>query len=383
MGPPHGRDAEGVHRDRSARAGTAVIPPEPAGARLPEADLIALVFQSFDGEHGGFGTEPKFPLAPPVRLALDLYRESHDPEHARIASVTLDAIGWGGLHDDVDGGFFRYATTRAWQLPHVEKLLDVNAALAALFLEAAEVLAVTRYRDRAADVFRYAQAHLADRADGGWWGSQAADADYYAARTLEARERLGAPPVERALYSGWNGLMISAALAGAAALPDPSLGEFAMRSLERVLALGYRPGAGVAHAVNIRPETRGLLEDQIAVAAACLDAWDASGNIVYEMMAEELAHYAIRVMWDEAGHGFFDREVADAPEAIGRMRERLKPFGANCNAAMLLRRLAQASGDATFSDRAAELLDWLAPRAASQGVGAASYVLAVRAARLR
>ena len=103
---------------------------------------------------------------------------------------------------------------------------------------------------------------------------------------------------------------------------------------------------------------RGLLEDQIAVAAACLDAWDASGNIVYEMMAEELAHYAIRVMWDEAGHGFFDREVADAPEAIGRMRERLKPFGANCNAAMLLRRLAQASGDATFSDRAAELLDY-------------------------
>ena len=119
------------------------------------------------------------------------------------------------------------------------------------------------------------------------------------------------------------------------------------------------------------------------MAAACLDAWDASGNIVYEMMAEELAHYAIRVMWDEAGHGFFDREVADAPEAIGRMRERLKPFGANCNAAMLLRRLAQASGDATFSDRAAELLDWLAPRAASQGVGAASYVLAMRAARLR
>ena len=33
---------------------------------------------------------------------------------------------------------------------------------------------------------------------------------------------------------------------------------------------------------------RGLLDDQIAMAAACLDAHEATGNIVYEMMAEEL-----------------------------------------------------------------------------------------------
>ena len=29
-----------------------------------------------------------------------------------------------------------------------------------------------------------------------------------------------------------------------------------------------------------------------------------TGNIVYEMMAEELAHHAIRLMWDERDGGF-------------------------------------------------------------------------------
>ena len=80
----------------------------------------------------------------------------------------------------------------------------------------------------------------------------------------------------------------------------------------------YRPGAGVAHCVDGEARVRGLLADQIAMAAASLDAFDATGNIVYEMMAEELAHYAMRTMWDERDGGFFDRApepAADEPRS--------------------------------------------------------------------
>ena len=62
------------------------------------------------------------------------------------------------------------------------------------------------------------------------------------------------------------------------------------------------------------------------MADACLDVFDLTGNVVYEMMAEELAHYALRLMWDEEGGGFFDRARDDhessdrasepAPEAV-------------------------------------------------------------------
>ncbi len=81
------------------------------------ADLAAMVFETFDAEHGGFGTAPKFPLIAPLELALDIYRETEDQALAHLVEVSLDGMGWSELHDDVDGGFFRCATTRDWKEP--------------------------------------------------------------------------------------------------------------------------------------------------------------------------------------------------------------------------------------------------------------------------
>ena len=114
------------------------------------------------------------------------------------------------------------------------------------------------------------------------------------------------------------------------------------------------------------------------MAAAHLDAHAATGNIVYEMMAQELMHYAVRTMWDEADGGFFDRTVPDAHERIGRMRDRLKPFASNCDAARLLRRLASTRGDHDFAARADATLTAMAPLAGAQGPLAAHYLLALR-----
>ncbi len=342
-----------------------------------ESGLAAHVFDSFDAGHGGFGTEPKFPLTAPLELALDLYRETEDPAMAHLVEVTLDAMGWGGLYDEVDGGFFRYAATRDWQQPHQEKLLDVNATLLRVYVEASETLRIARYRERAVDELRYVQTWLADPVDGGWAGSQQADRGYYAA-TLEERRAAAAPTVDRVLYAGWNAGMVSATLRAAELLDDTALGEFALKSLERIVVACYSPGAGIAHCLDGRPSVRGLLDDQIAMAAAHLDAHAATGNIVYEMMAQELAHYAVRTMWDGQHGGFFDRSVPEAAERVGLMRERLKPFAANCDAARVLKRLAGTKGDHDFGARADATLAAMAPLAAQQGPLAAHYLLALR-----
>jgi uncharacterized protein YyaL (SSP411 family) len=171
--------------------------------------------------------------------------------------------------------------------------------------------------------------------------------------------------------------MASAALRASAAMNDTGLGEFALRSLERVLLIAYRPGEGVAHYIDDgRPFVRGLLDDQIAMASAQLDAYDATGNIVYAMMAQELAHYAIRTMWDEEQGGFFDRSVANEDERIGLMRGRLKPFASNCDAAGVLARLADVSGEKEFADRARAILEAMTPLVVAQGPLAAHYLLA-------
>jgi uncharacterized protein len=352
------------------------------GPPLSSRELCAHVFGSFDETHGGFGVEPKFPLVAPLHLALELSRDEGDSSSQPIVEATLDAMGWGGLYDEVDGGFFRYATTRDWQLPHSEKMLDANAALLRLYLDAGAAFGRARFTERAADILRYIQTWLADPVDGGWWGSQRADDHYYAAASHEERRALAPPPVGRVLYADWNAAMASAALQAAAAFHDDGLRDFALKSFERVLLVCYKPGAGVAHAFDGHPGVRGLLADQFAMAAASLDAFDVTGNIVYEMMAEELAHYAVRVMWDDAEGGFFDR-AADPAEAVGLMRRRLKPFAVNCDLSRTLRRLAAASGEHEFATLADRTIAAMAPVAGGQGPLAAHYLLALRAAAVR
>ena len=344
------------------------------GGAPPLADVIVSTFATFDPEHGGFGGEPKFPLVAPVQLAVDLFMETGDRAFERIAVTSLDAMGWGGLYDDVEGGFFHYAAARDWNAPHTEKLLETNAALIRLYLDAGERLGFTRFSERAADALRYVQAWLAEPEDGGWFASQAADAAYYASAE---RPRAAAPPVSGLQFSDGNAAMAAAALRAARAFDDEGLRGFALRSLERVLLRGYRPGAGAAHFVAGERVVRGLLVDQAAMVEANLEAFDAAGNVVHEMMAEELASYAIRTMWDDEQGACADRAGDDS--AVGLMRTRIAPFAVNCDLALALGRLARTSGDAAFGQQASAILAAMAPLALQQGPLAAHYVLAARA----
>jgi uncharacterized protein YyaL (SSP411 family) len=126
---------------------------------------------------------------------------------------------------------------------------------------------------------------------------------------------------------------------------------------------------------------RGLLIDQIAMVHALIDAQSAAGGEPYGMMAQELAHYVLREMWDEAAGGVFDR--ADEPTAVGLLRARRKPFVVNAEAARALARLARISGDTDFRLRAEATLRSLAPAASAQGPQGAYYLLAMRELSVR
>jgi uncharacterized protein YyaL (SSP411 family) len=364
--------------EASAVAGSTSPRPEASRSTLRE-----VAFESYDREHGGFGSGPKFPLVAPLHLAIDLALEEDESSFRLMVEASLDAMGWGGLYDEVDGGFYRYTTTRDWLAPHSEKLLEPNAALLRLYLDAGAAFGIARFTERAADVLRYIQTWLADPVDGGWWGSQRADGAYHAAASPEERRSLAPPPVSHVLYADANAAMVSAALQAADVFADDGLRDFALKSFERVLLACYKPGAGVAHWFDGQPGIRGLLTDQFAMAAASLDAFELTDNIVYEMMAEELAHYAVRMMWDEAGGGFFDRAEDPAQPGVGLMRRRLKPFDANCDLSRTLRRLAATSGNHDFSSFADRTLAAMEPVAAEQGPMAAHYLLAIRAAAVR
>jgi uncharacterized protein YyaL (SSP411 family) len=114
------------------QASAAAVPLEPA-AWMKQA--AASMLRSVDPYHGGFGTAssgPKFPQAPGLALLL---ADDKDPA-ARAALIgTLDAMAYGGIHDQIGGGLHRYATEPTWSIPHFEKMLADNAQMLRLYAE--------------------------------------------------------------------------------------------------------------------------------------------------------------------------------------------------------------------------------------------------------
>ncbi|RUM72787.1 MAG: thioredoxin domain-containing protein [Sulfurovum sp.] len=95
--------------------------------------------KQFDTQHGGFAKHPKFPEASKVDLLLDIYKLKHNQKAFTMAAYTLRKMAKGGIYDQIGGGFFRYTTDDAWQIPHFEKMLYTNAALIAVYVKLYEM----------------------------------------------------------------------------------------------------------------------------------------------------------------------------------------------------------------------------------------------------
>jgi uncharacterized protein YyaL (SSP411 family) len=115
---------------------------EPIQAGALDA-AVATLRGSFDSVQGGFGGGaggPRFPQAPVLEflLARALARGPSEGEptgaEAQMALFTLRAMASGGIHDQVGGGFHRYAVDATWTVPHFEKMLYDNALLARCYL---------------------------------------------------------------------------------------------------------------------------------------------------------------------------------------------------------------------------------------------------------
>ena len=119
-------------------------PPDPgpaaAGAREAGSELARTacrnIARSYDPMHGGFGRAPKFPQPMVLELMLRVHRSSGDEQLLAMATHTLRKMARGGIHDQLGGGFHRYAVDARWLVPHFEKMLYDNALLASAYLQA-------------------------------------------------------------------------------------------------------------------------------------------------------------------------------------------------------------------------------------------------------
>ncbi|MBU0741156.1 thioredoxin domain-containing protein [bacterium] len=148
------------------------------GDRVPDLQAVAAVAETalarYDETWGGFQQQQKFPTPLRWRFLLHQYRRTGDERIAAAVEHTLAAMGSGGIHDHLGGGFHRYTVEQTWLVPHFEIMLYDDAQLAGLYLEASAVFDDARFRGIAVDLLDFMLRDMSDPA-GGFYASYDAD----------------------------------------------------------------------------------------------------------------------------------------------------------------------------------------------------------------
>lgn len=150
---------------------------------------------AYDGNSGGFGEAPKFPL-PHYSSFLLRYWKRHDATMAReMVEHTLTMLRRGGIFDQIGLGLHRYSVDRNWLVPHFEKMLYDQAMAAHAYLDAFQATGEARYAATADEIFSFVLNELTSPA-GGFYSAWDAETDgvegeFYTWTAGEIRDVLG------------------------------------------------------------------------------------------------------------------------------------------------------------------------------------------------
>ena len=392
-----------------------------------ESKLRALA----DPQNGGFGGAPKFPPTASLEFLLARGEEA-------VVARTLDAMACGGIHDQVGGGFARYAVDSRWLVPHFEKMLYDNALLARAYLHGWQALGHVRWRavcertldwmlremrgpeggffsgldaDSEGEEGRFyvwdeaelravlAEAGLEDDAEHvlGWWGVSAGG--NFEGRNIlhvplgpEAEEPAALPAAREALYEvrsrrvwpglddkricSWNALAIAALADAGAALERPDYLDAACECAEFVLSELRGSDGGLRRTWKEgKAPIAAFLEDHAYLADALLVLYEATFDPRWFDAARATADTMIERFADPERGGFFTT-AADAEELIARRKDvDDHPIpSGNSAAAYALLRLAALTGEHEYEKHAVSVLR-LFHRVAEQHPHAVGHLL--------
>lgn len=129
-----------------------------------------------DKNRGGFGGAPKFPLPNSWLFLTRKAFTSSDEELMRLTDLTLHKMAYGGIYDQLGGGFSRYATDANWMIPHFEKMLYDNAQLISLYSESYQRNGVALYKNIVKESLRFIGRELS-APGGGFYSALDADSE--------------------------------------------------------------------------------------------------------------------------------------------------------------------------------------------------------------
>ena len=147
---------------------------------------IENIASKIDKNHGGFSGAPKFMMPNNIHLLLRTGHQNNDKAILDLVNLTLEKMAYGGVYDQIGGGFSRYSTDEKWHIPHFEKMLYDNAQLISLYSDAYLITKNESYKNVVYETINFVLQELTD-SNGGFYSSIDADS-----KSLDGEEKEGA-----------------------------------------------------------------------------------------------------------------------------------------------------------------------------------------------
>ena len=156
-----------------------LIPPSPDSKKFTTDDL-KVSFNNwrkrFDPLNGGYSGTPKFPLPSGYMFLLQYHYMTGEKAAMDAVKKTLTKMAYGGIYDQLGGGFARYSTDEYWLVPHFEKMLYDNAQLVSLYASAYQATKEPLYKSIVFETLEFIEHEMTSE-EGGFYSSIDADSE--------------------------------------------------------------------------------------------------------------------------------------------------------------------------------------------------------------
>jgi len=132
--------------------------------------------QYMDFDLGGRRGAPKFPMPNNYSFLLRYAIQANNPEILDYVNTSLTNMSYGGMNDQIGGGFSRYSVDKKWHVPHFEKMLYDNGQLVSLYSKAYQATQNELYKNTVYKTLEFIERELTDK-DGAFYSSLDADSN--------------------------------------------------------------------------------------------------------------------------------------------------------------------------------------------------------------
>ena len=336
-------------------------------------EILLSIEDNFDAIYGGFGLQPKFPSPEVLDFLFLQYQKTENKKYLNMSLRTLDGI-YEGIYDKIDFGFFRYSVTQDWKMPHYEKMLDTNAGLLRNYAVAFDITKDEKYKRIIIDTLSYVNKFLSDQVNGGFYGSQDADEEFYHLNSEERKKR-EYPCVDKTIYVDWNAMMISSYIKAGEILKNNRAIDFALKTVDFIIEKYYDKKNGLCHFFDVKANINGLLGDNIYFLNCLIDSYFITKNQKYLGKIKGIADFILNNFYDKKIAGFFDRIIKE--EDLGTLKYAEKQFLENCFSAIVFLKLYFLTKEEKYRQSAEKTLLYFEDSYLNYGYFAAMYAIAV------